>query len=337
MRILIIIAVIFSILFFKNKIHTSYPKQNIFPAVEIASATMTRLHQYLPVQGVMKAIQSVDIVAEDPGIVTKIFFKSGQFVHQGDMLFLLDHEKISAEIDEIIAKLKYLEKNFQRYQKLAQQGIIAQDNLDKLTSDLAQEKAKQHQLQIALNKKFIQAPFDGVLGIKQISVGQHIESGRILVTLARNDAMLLDVTIPENNINQVYIGQTVHLQEPNDNEGKIVAFDSQIDNATQSLTARVILNNDHHSLVAGKFVTAYLDLSQKNVLTVPATAITYDQKGSAVFVVQNNRVQLKAVDAVITHNYAIIHQGINPGDRVVSVGAEKLFDGEAINIMVKTS
>ncbi len=303
------------------------------PIVDVISAEVTHVRQFITVNGVAKAIRSVDVVSDVSGKINKILFKSGQYVHQGDLLIVLDHETETAALEEAEAKLRYQQKNFQRYVLLAKKELIAKDNLDNLKSQLDQIKAQIHRLQAELDKRFIRAPFEGSLGIKQINLGSHVEPGTLLVNLQRKNRLLLDLSVPERYIKTLSIGQTIQIKEDTLESGKIVAFDSSINNQTHSLLVRAIIDNRISTLIPGQFITAYLPLTDNNVIRVPLSAINYDASGSTIFVIKNQKAYMQPIEVEITDDdYAIVKKGLKVGDVVVCAGQAKLFDGIKVKI-----
>ena len=309
---------------------TKKTNENDSIVVETATAKMISTTQYLAVSGVIKSIQSVDIVSDTPGRIIKILFKSGQFVHKNDLLIVLDHEAEAANLAGAQAKLIYLQKNFTRYRSLEKREVITKDNLDNLQSQLDQTKADTKRLRAELDKKYIRAPFSGVLGIKQVSLGQAIQPSDKIIALERKDAMILDLTIPEQYIKYVHIGKSIKIKS--NLYGTIVALDSSINYATHSLAVRVLIKNNHLDAIAGEFVTIQFPLFTSNVITIPLTAISYDINGVSAYVVKDHIAHLKTVEADLHDNYAVIKKGILRNEIVVSAGQAKLFDGAKVKV-----
>ncbi len=329
------VAIVCSILFHKISSHKRIKAEQMIPFVEVTAAKVTHIRQYISVNGVVRSVRSVNVVSDVSGRIIKILFNSGQYVHQGDLLVVLDDELEKADLEEAEAKLRYQEKNFQRYVQLAKQGIIAKDNLDNLKSQVDQLKARVHRIHAEIEKRFIRAPFDGLLGIKQISQGRYVQPGDLLVNLQQRNSLSLDLTVPEKYINAFSLGQTIQVKEGKVEAGKIVAFDSSINNQTHSLLVRVLIDNKNSTLIPGQFVTAYLPITNKSVITIPMTAINYAASGSSVYVIRKQKAYLQQVELESNDDYAIVKKGLKSGDVVVCAGQAKLFDGSKIKIRME--
>ena len=325
------IVVLIVIKQFAQSYTISHKKNISLPVVDVMKVQSIMIKKHLTASGVVKALNSVDITTDVPGRVTDILFLPGQFVHVGDTLLILDHTGITAEIQEEEAKYLYQKKNYHRFFELSKHDLISKDALDNLNSQLQQEIAKIHSLYAELDKRIIHAPFSGQLGLSDISVGQYIQTGEKIVNLSNNNILVLDLMIPAQYINTIFPGQIVGINSTNNSCGNIETIDTKIDIHTHSIGARVRLNNCHIKLVSGSLVSAYIFTSNNSYMTVAATALNYSMNGTSVFVVKNNQVHQTPIEAELNNDIAIIKNGkLRPGDLVVNLGQDKLFDNQKI-------
>ncbi len=303
--------------------------------VDVVPAKKMLIPTLITANGIVKSVLSVDIVPDVPGKVMKIFFQSGQQVHAGDILLELDHDIISAKIEEAEAKYTYQKRNFNRYLELSKHGVVAKDNIDNLKSQLDQELAQIHSLKAELEKCIIRAPFSGTLGISNVSVGQYIQPAEKIVNLKNDESMVLDLMVPSKYINSIHLGQSVGIEKIENKCGRVEALDTKIDSHTSSLVVRVQIKNCHIKPVTGNFMTAFIFTSMDSFLAVPATALTYSLDGSSVFAVRDNKANRIPVEADLYNDLVVIKEGkLHSGDLIVSAGQEKLIDGSKVKVHV---
>ncbi|HSW69749.1 MAG TPA: efflux RND transporter periplasmic adaptor subunit [Gammaproteobacteria bacterium] len=331
--ILSLLAIIIAIkLFCFHRMNTS-KKDSLVSTVDVTYVKPLRIQKYISANGMIKSPLSVDIVSDVSGKILKVLFESGQKVQAGDVLLILDHDIISAEIEQAEAKYAYQRRNYQRFLELSKHGLISKDNIDNLKSQLDQELAQIHSLNAELEKRMIRAPFAGTLGISNVVIGQYIQPAEKIVNLQNTESLMLDLLVPAQYFNTIALGQFVSIEKIENKCGKVEAIDTKIDSHTHSLMVRVQIKNCHTASITGAFVSAFIFTSSDNFLSVPATALNYSLDGTSIFTVRGDIAQQIPVDADISNDVAIIKQGnLHAGDLVISVGQEKIFDGQKIKI-----
>lgn len=311
--------------------HNFHKLETFQPTIEIVLAKAVNMPVFISSSGVAQSMHHVDIASDISGKVEKIFFKSGQFVHAGDLLVELDHQLISDQLQEETYKESYLDKNFQRYADLAKRGIIAKDNLDHLQSDLLQEKSKVHELQAELGKRFIRVPFSGRLGLREINLGQYVQAGDKIVNLQQSKKIIIDLNISCEQMKNIRVGQNIKIDSL-DMVGKVVAIDPGIDLHSRSVMTRVLVDNSQEKIIPGSYLTASICISQhQQVVMLPQSAIFYDEKGESIFVVSNGKIYEKSVVSEIYNKSVIVRNGVSRGEMVVVSAQDRLFDGEKMD------
>ena len=182
----------------------------------------------------------------------------------------------------------------------------------------------------------VTAPFSGKLGLRQVSLGQFVPKGTVIVSLQAIDPVLVDFSLPETYLSQVKVGDDVSVTTstfPNQIfTGKIIALNSALDAATRTLQMRAQLPNKNKLLIPGMFADIQVIVpSTKNVLTVPQMAIQYSPFGNTVFVVQNGKAVQRYVTVGEQRGADMeITRGLSDDETVVSVGGNKLQNGTAV-------
>jgi len=301
----------------------------------------------LTVIGTAAAIQGVTVGADLPGTIDKIHFESGQWVHQGDILVELDTRQERAQLASLEAQRDLAKINYDRAQELVKSGVISRSDYDNATAQQKATEAQVGDIRAAIARKTIRAPFTGVLGIRQVSLGQYLAAGQAIVSLQSLDPIYVNFGVPQQDTPKVAPGRVLRVTN-NDLpgmafSGRIIALDSVIDQQTRNIQVQAILTNKGNKLRPGMFVQVELPLGQpREVVPLPASAINYAPYGDSVFVVvdmkdaQGNayrgvRQQVVKIEGSRGDQVAVV-SGINAGDEVVSAGAFRLRNGAPVTV-----
>lgn len=301
-------------------------------------ATLHAIGSVVPVRG-------VTVAADLPGIVDKITFESGEWVKAGDILVQLDTQQERAQLAEAEAQLELTRANYARNLELARQGIISRMDWDRTAADQQQAEAKVAEMKATIARKTIKAPFSGVLGIRQVNLGQYLQSGSPIVPLQSLDPIYVNFSVPQQQVGQLRIGQVLRVT-PDDGAatefiGRVTAIDSVVDEATRNVQVQATFANPQGKLRAGMFVQTKLALGgSQSVITLPASAINYAPYGDSVFVVSDLkgpngqayrgvRQQFVKLGPERGDQVALL-SGVKPGEEVVTSGTFKLRNGAAV-------
>jgi len=280
--------------------------------------------------GTLSAYKGTMIHAEASGRVIKIYFKSGQWVKQGQLLIQLYPDIINAQLTKAIANQKFAKQTYQRQQQLANQGFISHQQLDESKNNLVSSTAEIHQLQAQQRLLTIRAPFSGKLGLNQVSIGQYLSVGLPIVDLECLDPIRVEFYLPAKDRSQFHLGDKVILQTLSDPHhqiiGKTYAINSAIDPNTRMIAIRANVANHDHILLPGDFVSVKLYHQPQKIVVIPATAIGYSPSGNYVYRLIAGDTVVKTpitIGKELTHNRIIIQQGLKPGETIV-INVEQL-------------
>jgi membrane fusion protein (multidrug efflux system) len=299
----------------------------------------------LSVIGTAAAIEGVTVSADLPGTIDKIHFESGQWVHEGDILVELDTRQERAQLASLEAQRDLAGINYGRAQELVKAGVISHSEYDNATAQQKATEAQVGDIRAAIARKTIHAPFSGLLGIRQVSLGQYLAAGQAIVSLQSLSPIYVNFGVPQQDTPKVIPGHT--LQVTNGDlpgmafTGRITALDSVISEQTRNIQVQAVVSNKENKLRPGMFVQVELPMGQpRQVVPLPTSAINYAPYGDSVFVVvqmkdakgntyRGVRQQVVKVEGSRGDQAAII-SGINPGDEVVSSGVFRLRNGAAV-------
>jgi membrane fusion protein (multidrug efflux system) len=295
--------------------------------------------------GTAAAIQGVTVSADLPGTIDKIHFESGQWVKEGEILVELDTRQERAQLASLEAQRDLAKVNYDRAQQLVGAGVIAKQDYDNATAQQKATEAQVGDIKAAIARKTIKAPFTGVLGIRQVSLGQYLAAGQAIVSLQTLSPIYVNFGVPQQDAGRVVPGHTVRVTN-NDLPGmsftgRINALDSVINEQTRNIQVQTIITNKDNKLRPGMFVQVELPLgSPREVISLPASAINYAPYGDSVFVVSDMkdpkgnsyrgvRQQVVKIEGSRGDQVAVV-SGLNPGDEVVSSGVFKLRNGAPV-------
>lgn len=320
--------------------HFSMPPESVTSLV----AAEEEWSPMLKAVGSTTAVQGVTVSTDQPGIVTKINFESGQKVKEGDLLVQLDIAQEEAQLRSALAQQKLASLNLQRQQNLLKNRVSSQADFDAAQAQFDQTTAAVLEAQSRVSKKTIKAPFSGVLGIRMVNLGQYLESGAKVAPLQSLDPIYVDFWLPQQALAQVAAGQLVKIRaegQAEPFEGKINAVDAVVDEATRNVRVQATIPNPDERLRAGMFVNAEVPLPQKeHHVVLPATCVQYAPYGDTVYIVEaakdektprTVRQQVVKIGESFGDKVAIL-EGVKPGEEVVSSGGFKLRQGSAVQV-----
>jgi membrane fusion protein, multidrug efflux system len=297
--------------------------------------------------GSTAAVQGVTVSTDEPGIVHKINFESGQNVKEGDLLVQLEISQEQAQLRSAEAQMRLAGANLLRQQNLLKSRVSSQADYDTAQAEYDQAVAKVEEVKALIDKKTIRAPFSGVLGIRAVNLGQYLQSGAQVAPLQSLDPIYVNFWLPQQYLGQIAAGQPVKVQAdglPNASfDGKINAVDAVIDEATRNVRVQATLANPKGLLRPGMFVNTEVPLaSTASHIVVPATAIQFAPYGDMVYIIeemkgpdgkpyQGVRQQVVKVGESRGDRVAIL-SGVKAGEQVVTSGVFKLRPGVAVQV-----
>ena len=316
-------------------------------AVTTIVAKQEKWASTLNVIGTVAAIHGVTVSADLPGTVDKIHFESGQWVKEGDVLVELDTRQERAQLAQYEAQRDLAHINYGRTQQLVQEGVIARTEYDNVTAQQKLTEAQVGEIRATIQRKTIRAPFSGVLGIRQINLGQYLAAGQAIVPLQSLNPIYVNFGVPQQDVGKLGMGRTLHIASDDvpgmQFTGRVNALDSVVDQSTRNITVQATLVNPQNRLRPGMFVQVALGTgANTDVVALPASAINYAPYGDSVFIVtdlkdpkgntyRGVRQQIVKLGASRGDQVGVI-SGLNPGDEVVSSGVFKLRTGMAVQV-----
>jgi len=301
----------------------------------------------LAVIGTAAAIQGVTVSADLPGTVDKIHFESGRSVHEGDVLVELDTRQERAQLANLEAQRDLAHIQYGRSEQLVKAGVISKSEYDNATAQQKATEAQVGDIKAAIARKNIHAPFSGMLGIRQISLGQYLAAGQSIVSLQSLNPIYVNFGVPQQDAPMMGIGRTLRVTSTDLPgivfSGRITALDSVINEQTRNIQVQATFQNPGGKLRPGMYVQVELPLGKpRDVIPLPASAINYAPYGDSVYVVTDMKdqkgktyrgvkQQVVKVEGSRGDQVAVI-SGISAGDEVVSSGVFRLRNAAPVQV-----
>jgi membrane fusion protein (multidrug efflux system) len=319
------------------------------PPPEAVTTIVARTEEWpatLSAVGTVTAVHGVTVSADLPGIVQQIAFDSGKHVGAGDMLVRLDTRQERAQLEAALAQRELTRLNLERSNQLLGKGVVAQAEYDRVAAEAKQAEARVGEIKATIDRKQIRAPFSGVLGIRQVNLGQYLEGGSPVVPLQSMDPVYVDFALPQEDVRALRIGASVTVTAdsvaPVTPVGRITAINSVVDEATRNVQIQATFHNSGGRLRPGMYVEVHASVGNSGpVVALPASSVSYAPYGNSVFVVS----RLQAPGGGKTYvgveqrfvklgagrgDQVAVLSGLKPGEVVVTSGVFKLRNGAAV-------
>ncbi|TWI06055.1 membrane fusion protein (multidrug efflux system) [Luteimonas cucumeris] len=329
------------------------------PAVAV-TATAAKAERWSDIEeavGTFVAVNGTDVTTEAGGVVKSIEFEAGQPVKAGDVLIRLNTANELATLKSLEATAKLAAVQRDRWRELGKDKLVSQDEVEQRATAAASAQANADAQRALIAQKTIRAPFSGILGIRQVNLGQFVNPGDPIVSLQTLDPIYLDFTLPERRMGQVPAGTsvraTVDAMPGRSFEGEVTAIQPEVDASTRNFRLQATLDNKEGNLRPGAFAHVSFDLGgQRSVVVVPQTAISFNPYGNAVYVISKVKraegekdmqgkpltgdkliVRQRFVKTGATRGDLIaVTEGLKPGEQIATSGLLKLRNDAEVTI-----
>ncbi|MEZ5659269.1 MAG: efflux RND transporter periplasmic adaptor subunit [Burkholderiaceae bacterium] len=304
-------------------------------AVTVTKSVGRNIEDQVTAVGTLLAAQSVLIKPEIAGRIDSIRVADGQSVAAGDELFRLDRSVIEAEFAQARAELGLARANLKRTTNLASQAFVSERSRDEARSNVEVLEARLQVVQARLDKTRIRAPFDGVIGLLQVDLGDYVQAGTPLVRLDDLTSLKLDFRVPERLFSRLRRGQPIRVgfdaYPGRDFDAEVETIDARLDDGGRSVIIRGRIANDHRLLRPGMFARARLVLGQRvDAVMVPEAVIVPDAEGQFVYRVNDGKARRIPVRLGARQEGMVeVLEGLAIGDTVVLAGQINLRGAEA--------
>jgi membrane fusion protein (multidrug efflux system) len=317
------------------------------PAQTVTAATVDRTEweTTLTAVGSLEAVQGVVVASEVAGKVTRIAFEAGATVSAGQLLLQQEISQERARLRAAESRVVLARKDLTRARTLFNQNVLPRADLDEQKALYDQASAERDNIRAIIEKKTIRAPFAGRLGIRQVDLGEVLETGQPVVSLQSLDPIFVNFRLPQQALERLKPGLLVRAGDDASNatviEGAITAVNPGVDPATRNISVQATIDNPQERLRPGMYVSVSVVLpARRSVLAIPATAVAYAPYSDSVFVIENSKDESGGKQQILRQqfvqlgeqrgDFVAVQRGLKSGQAIVSTGVFKLRNGQAV-------
>jgi len=307
-------------------------KEKVQKKVDAIIVKPSLLINEISVSGSLLAFEEVELKNEVAGRVVKINLPEGKFVKKGTLLVKLFDDDLQSSLHKLTTQLAIQQKIYNRQSELLKVSGISQNDYDQTGLLLNSLKADIEVEKTLIRKTEVLAPFDGVIGLRNISIGAIVTPATLLSTIRTANKIKLDFSVPEKYSSVISTGMKVKFKMSNTDkvyDATVIATEQGIDVGTRNLKVRALVNSSARELVSGAFANVTLRLSENhNALMIPTQTIIPEEESKSVIVARNGKAHFITVQTGIRKASDIeITNGLQPGDTIITSGLLFLKEG----------
>lgn len=296
-----------------------------------------QIENIIRVTGAILANESIALRSEISGKVEKIYFKEGQHINTGDLILSINDDEIVAQVERLKYTQQLNESIEYRQRQLLDKEAISREEYDIALTTLKTSGSDLQEREARLSKHKIHAPFDGIIGLRQVSEGSYISPSDLIANLYSINPIKVEFSVPGKYTPLVDIGDKINFMVESSNsefEGTIYAMEPKIDPKTRTLQIRAICQNEQELLIPGQFanINYILDVMQ-GALMVPSEAVIPELNSHKIYTYKNGVVNQKKVEIGLrTDSDLQITEGIDDGDTIITTGILQIRHGMPVKI-----
>jgi len=289
--------------------------------------------------GTLQPREQVDLTLNAADRVTALYFDDGERVRQGKTLLSLAQREQAALVEAAEANVDEARRQLERVERLAEADAVSRSELDRARRDIESAEANLRALQSRQRDRVLVAPFDGVLGFRQVSVGSFVRPGDVVATLIDDSEMLLDFDVPSTLLRSIQPGTAIEARTddlPGEVfEGTVATLDNRIDPVTRSIRARARLPNPDLLLRPGMFMQVTVEAEPRTSLAIPEEAVQPVGPETFVWLARQEDGGLVARRVGVelgqrSEGYIEVVSGLSVGDRVITEGIIRVREGAPV-------
>lgn len=300
------------------------------------------ISENVEVPGTLKPFEETAIRAEVGGRVVQMNIREGTSVEKGTLLVKLFDEDLKAQLRKLRVQLKIREKTAERNKELLEINGISQQEYDLSTLEVENLRADIESTEIAISKTEIRAPYKGVVGLRNISLGSYISPSDIVTTIRQVDQLKLEFSVPEKYAKDIGKGYAVKFRVDGgmqDHTASVIATENSVDQNTRTLQVRAVVGGKNSELVPGLFAKVNLQLGKnERALLVPTEAVIPNIRNKQVVLLRGDAARFTVVETGLRDSaYVEILQGVSVGDTVITTGLMAIRPEAKVRITNVTS
>lgn len=313
-------------------------RQQAPPLVSVTAVEREQLYDTVDAIGTASANESLIVTAKVTDTVSSVDFEDGDYVEAGAVLLQLTNREEEALLAEARANLDDAQTQLARVENLAAQNLVSVSELDIARSRADASQARLDTVVARLSDRLILAPFEGVLGFREVSPGTLLQPNTPITTLDDISVIKLDFTVPETFLGAMRPGGTVLARAASypdrEFEGIVRTIGSRVDPVTRAIQVRAHINNDERLLRPGMLLTVGIVMAERTALVVPENSVYQIQDRAYVYVVDSELIARERQIQTGARRFGSVEVlgGLEQGEQIVVEGIVKLRDGARVRL-----
>lgn len=295
------------------------------------------LTDVLKTSGILLPDEEVDLSFETSGKIVEINFMEGTQVKKGQLLAKVNDLKMQAELQRLQAQLKLAEDRVYRQQTLLKRDAVSQEAYEQVKTDLATLNADINIVKENIALTELRAPFDGIIGLRQVSVGTYASPTTIVAKLTKISPLKVEFAVPERYANDMKKGINLDFfieGELNAYQAKVYAVESTVDQQLHQLTVRAIYPNHDQALLPGRYASIELKKDEiSNAIAIPTEAIVQELGKDKVYLYKSGKAEpVDVITGIRTEAEVQVVKGLQVGDTIITSGTLQLRTGLPVKL-----
>ena len=306
--------------------------------VYVTTVQSGRVYDSVEALGTANSTESVDITANVTDLLREIRFADGQAVKKGDVIAVLEQRELAAQLAASRARMQQEKRELGRLEGLVRDKAVPRQDYDQRLTSLEVTQREMEEIEARISYRNIVAPFDGTVGVRRISVGALVQPGEVITTLDDISSIKLDFTVPSAFLSTLAPGVPVEAEVDalagRVFRGKIESVSTRVDPVTRSVLVRAVLPNPDSQLRPGLLMRVRLIKREREGLIVPEESVMQRQQSQFIFVVTpDDKVEERQISiGARLPGRAEVTRGLEPGERVVVRGMNRVRKGETVHV-----
>lgn len=287
--------------------------------------------------GTLRPDEEVDLSFETSGKIVAIYFTEGSRVKKGDILAKINDRPLQAQLEKLEAQLKMAEGKEFRQRSLLDKDAISQESYDQVQTDVQSLKADINLVKARISETELKAPFDGIIGLRNLSEGSYATSSTRISHLIKMSPLKIEFSIPEKYASEIKIGYPLTFKIDGIDQifnATVYAIDPKADVDMRTIVLRALYPNKNEELKSGRYAEITLRMSHKeNAISIPTEALIPEMEGEKVYVFNGGKAKsIKVVTGLRTESKIQITEGLKFGDTLITSGIMQLRQNLPISL-----
>lgn len=293
------------------------------------------LTDYIQVTGSLIPDEEVDLTFESTGKIVSIFFQEGSTVNKGQLLAKVNDKPLLAELQKLKAQIPLAEDRVYRQKSLLEKDAVSKETYEQVTTELNKLHADIELVKSRIAQTELRAPFDGIIGLRQVSEGAYASPATVVASLTKIIPLKIEFAIPERYVNMIQQGTPIEFQMDNDSyTASVYAVNSRIEKDVLQLKARAVYANANGRLKPGRSVSVRIKSSElRNAIIVPNESVIAEMGRDIAYIYSSGKAKLvELTKGVRTESNVQVLNGVKSGDTLIVSGIMQMRDGLPVTI-----